>query len=131
MSDKTKGLDRLLRKGLAPESEAIERVVHRSLTAGTKGKRNVRFPLALAGLAFAVLVAAFAIVLHEDGPDGQKTVEILTITNVSGEIEVLYPAGRERMIRDRQTLTIFNCNGLVAVFAPIPAARHFIVGGAS
>lgn len=147
MSEETDrdGPDRRLRRGLAPEREAVERIVRRSLTGGAKAKSSARLPVALAGLVFVVLAVAFAIFVHENGglepdteqADGQETVQILTITNVSGEIEVLYPPGRRaggsvlspHKIRDRQSLTIFNSDGLVAVFAPIPATGHFIVGG--
>lgn len=94
-----------------------------------------------------VLAAAIAIFLPWGEPPesvtetlrGDNPVQILTITNVSGEVEVLYPseqpaggAGTPRHpARSLDEITIMNTNGIVAAFAPAPAPHHFLIGGKS
>ena len=140
-------VDDWLRKGLEPDRDAVERVVRRSLASNPATRPRSWFAVGVAGAATIAIVVAVAIFLPrgepresvvETGP-GVEPVRILTITNVSGEVEVLYPAEEpgdgvvtpERPARDPSELVIFNSDGIVAAFAPAPAPHHFLMGGES
>jgi hypothetical protein len=125
---KLEDVDLWLRRGLTPERESVERIVRRSLRAGT-GARYRPSSVVLAVASAAILLAVAAVILlprgglREAGPvDGKGTVRILTITNASGEIEVFYPP------QHFDELTIINSDGIVAAIAPA-ANRHFMFGG--
>ena len=138
-------VDARLRRGLEPGPEAVARVVRRSLRAGDSARPR-RLP-AVAATVVATIALAAAI-LHflpwESGREADartghpaQTVEILTITNESGELEVLYPAedstggaGRsEGKSNEEREVTIFNSDGIVAAIVPDPISHHFILGG--
>jgi hypothetical protein len=101
----------------------------------------------MAAAAVVVLATAIAIFLPwGESPEsvtetvrGDDPVQILTITNASGDVEVLYPpkqpgagdATSAQPARNPNELTIINSNGIVAAFAPAPAPHHFLIGGES
>jgi hypothetical protein len=140
-------VERRLRRGLEPERETVERIVRRSLAAESKYGRSPWILPAVAGAAAIVLAIAVTIFLPRSDPsvatgagvDGPRPVELVTITNVSGEVEVLFPPERH----DGGTATagppaadpglprIFNRNGIVAAFARAGDPHNFIVGGGS
>lgn len=141
------GVDDWLRKGLEPDRDTVERVVRRSLASSPATRPRRWLAVGVAGattIAIAVAIAAFLprgesrVSVAETGPRAEP-VRILTITNVSGEVEVLYPAdgpgggavAPERPARDPNEVTIFNSDGIVAAFAPAPAPHHFLMGGES
>lgn len=140
-------VDDRLRKGLEPDRGTVERVVQRSLAAEPARRHRPWATAGVAAAAVVVLAAAIAIFLPWGAPPEsvietvreEHPVQILTITNVSGEIEVLYPRERSRggavtpehPVRDPNEVTIFNSNGIVAAFAPAPAPHHFLIGGES
>jgi len=140
-------VDDWLRKGLEPDSDTVERVVRRSLAAEPATRPRRWVAVGVAGAATIVLAAAIAIFLPWGEPPesvtetvrGEDPVQVLTITNMSGEVEMLYPAERpeggavtpERPARYPNEVMIFNSNGIVAAFAPAPAPHHFLIGGES
>ena len=130
-------VDQWLRRGLTPGRESVDHIVQRSLAEEPARKARTWFAVVVTGSAAvvlaAVLVAIFLAGGRENGPGavtarGDDPVKILTITNVSGAVTVLYPpmAG-ERPARDE--LTIFSSNGIVVAFVPTSTPHHFIVGG--
>jgi hypothetical protein len=140
-------VDDWLRQGLEPERDTVDRVVRRSLAAGAATRPGRWLGFGVAGAATIALALAVAIFLPRGEPResaaetvlGEGPVRILTITNLSGEVEVRYPAegpgdgavAPERLTRDPNRLTIYNSDGIVAAFAPAPAPHHFLMGGKS
>jgi hypothetical protein len=138
-------VDDWLRRGLEPDRNTVERVVRQSMAAGRAARPRRWVAVGVASAATIFLPAAIAIFLPWGEPResatetarGEDPVQILTITNVSGEVEVLYfpegPGGGSvtpaRPARDPNEVTIFNSNGIVAAFAPAPAPHHFLMGG--
>jgi hypothetical protein len=138
-------VDRWLRRGLESDRDAVERLVRQSLAAGAETGSRLSPAVVATGVAVIALAAAIVFVLprgepHKSGAETARrdgAVEMLTITNASGKVEVFYPGQRsgdesttpKPPAPDPKELTIFNSNGIVAAIAPAPAAHHFIVGG--
>jgi hypothetical protein len=93
-------------------------------------------------LALAVVLLVPLGGLQKDGDAsvrGNRSVRFPTITNATGEVEILYP--RDHPERGPQSPVsptsapgegkIFNRNGIVAAFSPTPVPRHFVMGGGS
>jgi hypothetical protein len=138
-------VDDWLRRALEPDSDTVQRVVRRSLSAEPSAGPRLRVAATVAGLAAIVLAAAITIFLSRGGP-GEATaetarrdspVEIPIITNVSGEVVVIYPQqapagqpdGSDRPASPPEQLTIFNTNGIVAALVVTPTPHYFILGG--
>jgi hypothetical protein len=123
--------DAWLRRELEPTRETVDRLVRRSLRVPPPTRTRGRLVAAASATAAVALVAALLLLFpREEGRDPgsppqhpRPQVEILTITNESGEVEVLFPPPRPREI------TILNSDGVVAAIVPAPANRHFILGG--
>ena len=115
-------IDAWVREGLAAGGETVERVVRASLRSGPGRTGRTRRALALGAAAAIVLAALLLLLPPRDGRDGggaepRRTVELLTITNESGTVEVIYP---------EPEITLLNSNGVVAAVLPA-AATHYLV----
>jgi hypothetical protein len=138
----TERIDDWLRRGLDADRATIARLVRGALNAGPVEPRRrpaTRTAALAAAIALVAIVAALYSGYRNRAPSAVQAarVEIPTITNESGTVEVLYPRARvapgtpglSELPRSNDNILIFNSDGLIIAIAPAPMTRHFILGG--
>jgi hypothetical protein len=138
-------VDRWIRDGLAPGAERVARVVSGALsfseTGAASGLRRA-WPLAAGFMLILAIVGFVALRLRREVKPApvagvRAPVERITITNVSGRVELLYPPsmqpGREVHpgAHPGQPLcnVLYNRGGVVALAVCNGAPQYWVAGG--
>jgi hypothetical protein len=136
-----------LRESLAPSREQVDRVVRHALESAEAARTGRRLywglaaAAALLGLLVWVSVARAVRVEPAKQPAEMArergAVAIPTITNTSGDVQLLLPPGWEAQggrasakgIQEIGRAEVFNSDGCVAAVLPKGRIRYYIIGG--
>ncbi len=137
LSKNTHQVDNWVRSGLTPDEDAVHRVVSGALEAGERKEPLSRYrKWALAALFVLTLCAVGYYALRDSGPKDHELlasfdpsrIETVTITNVSGEVELLFPKG-EGTLPSSTRVELSNENDVVLLVLGNGTSKYWIFGG--